>query len=81
MCLGNFKFRGSHQGWKCRELKCVLDPKLLVCPLRYALCGKRLNSATMVSAIMSLIDDDFVDLNDLFRYLIPRLGVRIVCRI
>ena len=38
------------------------------------------NSATMVSAIMSLINDDFVDLNDLFRHLIPRSGVRFPCR-
>ena len=49
------KFRGSHQARKCRELECVLDPKRLVCPPRYALCGKRLNPVTMVSAIMSLI--------------------------
>ena len=60
--------------------KCVLDPKRLVCPPRYALCGKRLNPATMVLAIMSLINADFVDSVDLFRHLIPRSGVKFPCR-
>ena len=34
----------------------------------------------MVSAILSLINVDFVDLNDFFRYLIPRSGVTFLCR-
>ena len=60
--------------------KCVLDPKRLVCPPRYALCGKRLNPATMVLAIISLINADFVDFVNLFRHLIPRPGVKFPCR-
>ena len=60
--------------------KCVLDPKQLVYLPRYALCGKRLNPVTMVSAIMSLINTDFVDFVDMFRYLITRSGVRFPCR-
>ena len=60
--------------------KCVLDPKRLVCPPRYALCDKRLNPATMVLAIMSLINADFADFVDLFRHLIPRSGVKFPCR-
>ena len=50
-------------GWKC-----VLNPKRLVCPQRYALCGKRLKPVTMGLAIMSLINADFVGYVDLFRH-------------
>ena len=34
----------------------------------------------MGSAIMSLINTDFVDFVDMFRYLIPRSGVKFPCR-
>ena len=70
----------SEKAYQTPNLNSDLDPKQLVYPPRYALCGKRLNPVTMVSAIMSLINTDFVDFVDMFRYLIPRSGVRFPCR-
>ena len=73
--LSKIKCRGSHQARKCRELEMCLRHKTADIPTK--LCPLR---QTMVLAIMSLINADFVDFVDLFRHLIPRSGVRFPCR-